>query len=587
MLEDRHAAVLAQAIKARDGRPQWMTLWQELAELFLPNRGDFLTEHVPGNERTDGLFDNGPQLAARGLISAIATFLRPPGRTWPKARAKLDGLNQIESVRNWLYAVTQITYDSIYDTRVNADKVLSEVDADLVVFGTGIANIGWNKANKHLVIKSKSLAQTVLFCGKDGNPNGSASFSKPTLRQLVEEFGEDKLTHAMAEEYNQPKPNLEKQYEIVHAILPNADWKAFGGKGRFPIASMWISVGCKELIEEKGFYDFPDIIPQWDTLTKEIYARSPAMIALPDARVVQAMAKTFLEAGEMSLRPPTWSYADMIQGELQMFSGGHTTVDMSGFQGTGAPIQAIQIGAFPDKIFEVYQQKNDNVAAAFYRDILELPSARDGEMTATEINARLTQFLRQAAPVFTRVGNAYNGQFCNRVFNLLLREGMYPEPPEEMIDQDVEFEYESPIKEAREKAEAMKVLEGINMMLPLAEAQAKLTGGPADVLDNIDLDAAVRFIGVKADLPQAIFVPIEKMMQLRDERAKKADQMQKAEMMSKVGPAMAKIGDTAVKAKQGGMLGFDDPLQLPAPGLIPGAEDAESNIIDGIYEEVA
>lgn len=587
MLEDRHSSVLQQAIKARDGRPQWMALWQELAEIFLPNRADFQTEHAPGAERTDGLFDSGAQLSARGLISAVGSYLRPPGRTWPRAKAKTQELNQLEPVRMWLYAVTQITYDAIYDTRVNADKVLSEVDADLVVFGTGIANVSWNKAARHIVIKSKSLANTVLFCGKDGNPNGSASFSKPTLRQIVEEFGEDKLTTAMAEAYRQPKPDLERTYEIVHAILPNADWKAFGGKGRFPVASMWIAVAEKELIDEKGYYDFPDVIPRWDTLTKEVYARSPAMVALPDARVVQAMAKTFLEAGEMSLRPPTWSYADMINGELQMFPGGHTTVDMSGFQGTGAPIQSIQIGAFPDKILEVYQQKNENVAAAFFRDILELPSARDGQMTATEINARLDQFLRQAAPVFTRVGNAYNGQFCNRVFNLLMREGMYPEPPEEMHGQEVEFEYESPIKEAREKAEAMKVLEGINMMLPLAEAQAKLTGGQAAVLDNLDLDAAVRFIGVKADLPQAIFTPIEKMMEMRAARDKKMDQAHKAEMLSKVGPSLAQIGNTAVKAKEGGMLGFDDPLQLAAPGLVPGAEDAEANIMDGIYEEVA
>lgn len=587
MLDEWHAAVLEQAIKARDGRPQWMTLWQELAEIFLPNRADFIAERAPGEERDDGLWDNGPQLAARGLISAIATFLRPAGKTWPKARAKNRDVEQLESVRNWLYAVTQITYDAIYDVRVNTDKVLSEVDADLVVFGTGIAHVAWNKSERHLVIKSKSLAHTALMTGKDGTPNASYAFSKPTLRQLVDEFGEDKLTKAMAEEYNQPKPNLEKTYEIVHAILPNADWKALGGKGRFPVASMWISVGCKELIDEKGFYDFPDIIPQWDTLTKEVYARSPAMVALPDARVVQAMSKTFLEAGEMSLRPPTYSFADMIQGELQMFPGGHTTVDMSGFQGTGDPIKAIQIGAFPEKIFEVYQQKNDNVAAAFFRDILELPSARDGEMTATEINARLDQFLRQAAPIFVRVGNSYNGQLCNRVFNILMREGMYPEPPEEMFDQEVEFEYESPIKEAREKAEAMKVLEGINMMLPLAEAQAKLSGGPAAVLDNLDFDAAIRFIGVKADLPQAIFTPIEKMMEDRAARDKKIDQMHKAEMASKLAPAAAQIGNTMVKAKQGGMLGFDDPMQLPAPGLTPGGGEEEQNIMDGVFEEVA
>jgi hypothetical protein len=584
---DRHRAALSQAIKARDDRPQWMTLWQELADLFLPNRGDFTRQRVPGDERSDTLWDTGPQLAARGLTSAIATMLRPPGKQWFKAKAKRAHLNNVEAVRLWLYEVTQITYEALYDPRVNADKTLSEVDADLVVFGTGIGRIDFDKAKKHLVIRSASLASTVLFAGKDGNPIGVASFSQPTLRQIVDEFGEDKLTEKMREDYNRAEPNLDRTYEIVHIVLPNADWQAMGGKtSRFPYASMWISVGCKALIDEKGFYDFPYFCPRWDTLTGEVYGRSPAMVALPDSRIVHAMSKTFLEAGEFALRRPTWSYADMIQGELQLFPGGHTVIDMSGFQGSGSPINTIEIGAFPDKIFEVYQTKQEQVAAAFFRDILELPGARDADMTATEINARLDQFLRQAAPIFSRVEHTYNAPLVNRAFNVLMREGMYPDPPEEMWEEDVEFEYESPIKVAREKAEAMKVIEGLQMVLPLAEAQAKLTGGPADILDNLDFDVAVRVILAKADIPQKIMRPIEQMMADREQRQKKIDQMQKAEMASKLAPAAGQIGDTMIKAKEAGMLGFDDPMPIPAPGLMPGGEEAEADILDAVYEEV-
>jgi hypothetical protein len=587
MMDDRHRSVMSQAIKARDGRSQWMSTWQELAEIFLPNRADFTAEHTEGSERTDGLWDNGPQLSARGLTSAIATMLRPPGKQWFKAKAKKSQLNLVEEVRLWLYQVTQITYEALYDPRVNADKTLSEVDADLVVFGTGIGHVGWDKGKQHLVLKAHSLARTVLFCGKDGNPNGVASFSSPTLRQIVDEFGYDKLTEKMRDAYDQPEPNLDQTYEIMHAVIPNADWKAFGGKGKFAFASMWISVGCKDLIDEKGFHDFPFFCPRWDTLTGETYGRSPAMIALPDARVVHAMAKTFLESGEFALRPPTWSYANMVQGELNLFPGGHTVVDMSGFQGTGSPINSVQLGAFPDKIFEVYQQKNEQVAAAFFRDILELPSARNQDMTATEINARLDQFLRQAAPIFSRVEHTYNAPLVNRVFNILMREGMYPEPPEAMYEEDVEFEYESPIKVAREKAEALKIVEGMNMVLPLAQAQAELTGGPADILDNFDFDVIVRLVMAKADLPPQVLKPVEQMMGEREARAKKMDQMQKAEMASKLAPAAGQIGQTMIKAKEAGMLGFDDPMPIASPGLMPGGDEMEADILEGVYEEVA
>lgn len=591
MMDERHSAILSMVITARDGRPQWMSLWQELAEIFLPNRADFTAERMAGEERSDNLWDNGPQLAARSLTSTVEAMMRPPGKTFLKAKAKKTNLNSIDAVRAWLYAVTNITYDALYDPRVNASKVLSEVDTDLVVFGTGICDVGWNQANRHLKLKAESLAHTVLFAGADGNPNGSATFSKPTLRQIVEEFGEDKLTDKMREAYQGPKPKLDEPFEIVKVCIPNKDYGAFGKKAKHPYMSLWFSVGCKELIDEGGYFEFPKVCPRWDTLSNEVYGRSPAMVALPDARVVHSMALTFLEAGEMALRPPTWSFADMIAGDLQLRASGHTIINQTGYQGAGAPIQALQLGVFPDKIFDVWQKKGEAVAAAFFRDVMELPSARDARMTATEISARMDQFLRQAAPVFARVEHTYNAPLINRIFNILMRENMYPPPPEEMYEQEVEFEYESPLKTARDKAEAMKVVEGLSMVMPMIEAEAKLKGPGAQLLDNIDLDVTLRHILMKADLPPMILTPIEKMMADRDARNKKLEMAQQAEMASKAAPAAARLLDAAGNAKQTGLLGFDQPLPIPTLGMTSGeSADAEMQALNeqyAQYEDVA
>jgi hypothetical protein len=78
------------------------------------------------------------------------------------------------------------------------------------------------------------------------------------------------------------------------------------------------------------------------------------------------------------------------------------------------------------------------------------------------------------------------------------------------------------------------------------------------------------------------------MMAEREARAKKLQQMQMAEMASKVAPAAGALMDSATRAKEGGMLGFDQPLPLPSPGLVSGeAMDAESEAIEAVYEEVA
>jgi len=579
MLDSRHAAILSNAIKARDSRPQWMSLWQELADIFQPNRAEFTSQHVAGDRRDEGLFSSEPQLAARGLASAVSSMLRPPGRRWFKAFAVDPQLQALEHVQQWLYLVTEITYSALYDYRANTEKMLSEVDTDLVTFGTGIADVSWNNADKHLVIKSKSLANTALTTGRDGKVNGVYAFSNPTLRQLIEEFGEDKLTEKMREQMRQSNdPDMSREYEIVHCILPNEDWsEGSKGENRFPYYSIWLSVGCKELIDQKGFYEFPYVCPRWDTLTGEIYGRSPAMTALPDARVVMAMSKTLMEAGEYALRPPTYSFADMIQGDIELWPGGHTIIDMSSFQGTGDPIKALQTGSIPEGIYKFYQDKVQSMAAAFFRDILELPSARDANMTATEINARFDQYLRQAAPIFNRLLDNYNAVLINRVFAVLLRNNQFPPPPPELKNKDIDFSYESPIKTAREKAEAMKVIEGLQMVLPLAEAYP-------DILDNYDPDAIARFTGVKADLPPAIFRPIDQMMEMRQAREQQMQAMQAAEMANKAAPAVAAAGGmlkSVGDANNAGMLTDESPL---APGL--GGDDPLA-ALEGIYEEVA
>jgi hypothetical protein len=44
---------------------QHAMLWQSLAEIFYPERADFISQRVGGAERYEGLFDTEPQLMRR------------------------------------------------------------------------------------------------------------------------------------------------------------------------------------------------------------------------------------------------------------------------------------------------------------------------------------------------------------------------------------------------------------------------------------------------------------------------------------------------------------------------------------------
>ena len=255
--------------------------------------------------------------------------------------------------------------------------------------------------------------------------------------------------------------------------------------------------------------------------------------------------------------------ADSIRGNLELFAGGMTMIDMAGLP-QGKPTDAImpiQLGTQPHQMMDFLKMIEDRIGAAFFRDILELPSPKNETVTATEINARQDQYLRQAAPIFSRLEATYNAGIMNRVFSTLLREGVYPDPPKALWGQDITFEYDSPIKTARDSAEAMKIVQGIQTLGDFAKIQAS-GGQKPDVLDNIDFDVTARYVAMRQDLPQAIFTPLQKMMDTRAAAAKEAQMAKMAQLAQTAGPAMAQMTAATAKAKQAGLLDQRNP---PAP----------------------
>lgn len=563
---ERHHGILEQALRQRDeDRGYWHPLWQELAEFFYPDRKGFMSEQRPGNDRRDDIYGSVAELARRGLSTACSTMLRPAGRTWFKAKPKREDLQADESVRMWCDLVTRITYQALYDPRANFEKQCSECDGDVVTFGTGVVRPVWNARKRHLEFRTTPMNQVVLGCDASGSIDMAYTFWMLTLRQLMQMFPEERLPDSIKSKLQGQRPDLNEKIEVVHCCVPNEDYMRQGGrKSQFAYASLWIAVADKWLLDEGGYYEFPYVVPRWDTSTAEVYGRSPAMIALRDARLADAITRSIVEAAETALQPPMVSPMNTIRGQIDLRAGGITMYDPSALQGLPSsaqhPLMPVAMGEQPQKMLELLQVVEDRIGSAFFRDILELPQADSKELTATEINARLDQYLRQAAPVFSRLEATYNAGLVNRVFGILMREHEYPPPPPVLEGEEIEFEYESPIKAARDKAEAIKVFEHMSMVAQLAGSLPPEKA--MDIMDNYDFDVATRYLALRSDIPQVIMTPIEKMIAAREARAKEMQMAKMAEMAKMAGPAISGGIASMAKAKEAGMIGDDQPWPI-------------------------
>lgn len=496
--------------RLKDQRRVWESHWQELAEVMLPRRADFTTERLAGERRSDHLFDGTPMLARRGLAAAIDGLLKPKTARWFRVRTLDDRLGEDEAVKRWLEAAEDRLYRAIYNRRARFIQRSGEVDEDLVTFGTGVLFIGEGRELNRLLFRSFHLKDVVLGENGDGEIDTLYITLRLTARQAAQRFGEAALGRDTREALKAGE--ADKEFTFLQAVMPRGDRDSRRRDSRsLPYASLVVDVQSEHLVSESGYHEFPFAVPRWDTSSGEVYGRSPGMIALPDANTLQQMGKTLLVAGHKAVDPPLLVGDDSVLGTPKTFPGGITTFDMQAARDLGRiPIEPLQTGFNLPLGRDMQKDARDQVWAAFFRNVLQLPVDAP-RMTATEVLERKEEFIRTIGPVFGRLESDYVGQVVERGFNILLRAGAFPEPPELLKGQEVVFDYASPVEQARRQIEAAGAARSVELLAPFVQAD------PA-ILDNFDGDAIARDTPDIFGLPQRWLRPKEMVEERREER---------------------------------------------------------------------
>jgi hypothetical protein len=115
--------------------------------------------------------------------------------------------------------------------------------------------------------------------------------------------------------------------ECYHMMV-DADSYDVKAMGR-PYVSVYYDAKHDTVLEELPVWSKQYVIPRWQTVSGSQYAFSPATVAaLPDARLLQAMTYTLLEAGEKLTNPPMVATENAVRSDVAIYAGGITWVDM-------------------------------------------------------------------------------------------------------------------------------------------------------------------------------------------------------------------------------------------------------------------
>lgn len=479
-------------------RSSLLSLWQEMGDNFYPERADFTYQRSLGTDFAAILQTSYPVLCRRDLGDQFGGMLRPTQKEWFHIGMR-DPYAEDNETERFLEWATKVQRRAMYDPVSQFTRATKEGDHDFATFGQCAIRLRLNKAGDALLYTCFHLRDMAWAENEDGRIGMVFRKWKPTARDLLRMFGQGKIHHEVYKAATGPDP-LE-EVECFHMIV-DADLYSDEAKGR-PYWSITYDVGHEKVMEAVPVWNREYAIPRWQTVSGSQYAFSPATVAaLPDARLIQAMTYTLLEAGEKVVNPPLVATKDVVKSDMSVYAGGVTWIDRDYDERLGDALRPMTIDAKGMPLgIEMQKDSRQMIAAAFFLNKLAMPQ-RGPEMTAYEVGQRVQEYIRGALPLFEPMEMNYNGDLCMLTWDLLLRNGAFGNPQnfprlvrQAMDAGAMQFRFESPLHDALEAQKGAKFLE---MKSLIAEAAAIDQSAIALPDASVALRDALNGIGVPA-----------------------------------------------------------------------------------------
>lgn len=525
------------------------SLRDEQALNFYPERSGFISAPLIGSDFSSHLTTSYPVVVRRDLGNSISALLRPQDKRWFGIRVSDDDSESDEEMV-WLERASRVQRNLMYDPKSCFVRATKEADHDYVTFGNAVISLD------PIIEKSIFLYRTwhlrdVVWCENEYNETDTVGRKWRNNAKNLNKMFKGNVSKQVARAVEK-EPY--KDIDVMHCVIPSNGYD-YSGKPKgeqFPFVSIYYERDTMHVLREEPRKRLGYIIPGWQRISGSQYSHSPATLAaIPDARLIQAISLTLLEAGEKSVNPPLVAFGEMLRSDVNTFAGGITYGDKEyddNIQNMLTPLvnDARNLGFG----LEVQRDIRNLIADAFFLNKLTL-SFKNEEMTAYESAQVVSEFRRNALPLLEPAEHDYNGQLCEETFNMMLDFNVFGPPesiPEGLQGRDVRFKFESPLKEALEAETVQKFLQTKSIIAAAIEVEPS---APRVVDWKTAMRDAMRGGGTPAKWIRSAEIVAE------EEEAQK-QQQETAGMINAIGTGAASVktlGEAAGALREGGLTG--------------------------------
>lgn len=537
--------------------------WQELAEYLQPTKARFFGDSSKGAENRELVWSSVPEDALQQFAAGIHSLLTNPAQTWLHTALIGKATNALpKEVRLWASEIAQTIMDACKHEKSGFDSTMNECYLDYGTFGQ--MGLFVEDPDDGSAIPFTAISPHECFISENRYGSVDTMFRRLelTVRQVQERWGRrkrgiqsdiwQKRTYSDVVQHKIDQQQLEDKVYVWQAIYPRkrGEWAEDATDPRcFMYASVFWEEDSNQLLSEGGYREQPFMFARFSKFSgAEPWGRGPGHVALPHIRLLHVQEESKSAAIEMQCEPPLAVDSNMYKGGVSTDSG--ATNFYEGNSVTGE--RNFGVHAFPSTadigvVHMTSKDRANEIREIYFNDQLQMVGGPN--MTAYEAALRDSKKMLLLLPMWGRLATEFLPPFVERMNGILERRGDIPPAPQELIAliqlgiiSRMRVAYVSPITMAQKASEAQTFQRALEYVAPMANMNP-------EVLDNFDLDEAVRDSQELFGFPAKYLKDIKKRDEVRDMRAKQMAQAQELEASKSMAGTAKTAGEAAVNAE--------------------------------------
>src|SRR3990167_2024473 len=525
-------------------RRQFESYWQTLHDYFYLESQDVNKTYSAGNELDPShLWDSTTLEAADVFASGFMNYLTHPTSKWFRLRHRDPKLASNKAVGDFFQDVAdEVNYalnrSNFYDQMFPSYKSSG-------VFGTSPI-FEEEDIEDDVRFYNIPLKQVVLVEDARGRVCKFFIEFEYTAEQAAGRWGEDALPTDLKEEIKQGKGQSKKHKFLLYIADRYAREIQKENKQNLPIEALWIYIEGRTILEESGYNEFPAFAHRFDKRPFIQWGYSPAMKALPFARLLNVIAKTNLRTMMKHTDPPIAIPHNAFIAPFNMNPRGINTYKKDMMQ-DGKDIFAFGNFGDPQVGLGAVEYYSGKVKTLMYHDVFLAFSNITKDMNNPEVMERINEKMTMLGPAVGRYLDEVLAPIIMRTIGILSRRGKFPSPPGEILmSPEYEIDFVGVLAQAQRRTELNTLVTGLTMIGQMAQYNP-------EVLDKVDTDKVTDEVWSITGANVKVLRDDDEVQKIREARAQSSQrQWEMAEMQ--VGSEIAKNAGQAeaqfAKAKE-------------------------------------